>query len=125
MKCSTITSLFTTLFLASTFLFLSNAAYAHDVEPTIKPVISAQGVPLEAEGGPRNVIQERTSITVIQLTNDYLEIVVVNKNGEEVHESNITAYKTTISTESWNVGNYTVITTDAYGDRQDFYINIE
>lgn len=124
MTRSTINSLFTTLFLAFTVLFLSSTAQAHDVEPTLNPV-SAKEVPVEAKGGPRNVIQERTSITVSQSTNDYLEIAVVDASGVNMHFSETTAYKTTISTDEWGTGNYVVITIDAYGDRQDFYIDIE
>lgn len=124
MKYSIITNLFTALLLSFTFLVFSTTAQAHDVEPT-KNSISAQEVPAEAKGGPRNVIQQRSSITVTQPTNDYLEIVVVNQTGNTVYETTTTAHETVISTESWNQGNYTVITTDAYGDRQDFYVTIE
>lgn len=124
MTRSTINSLFITLFLASTILFSSSTAQAHDVEPILNPV-SAKEVPAEAKGGPRNVIQERTSIMVTQSTVNYLEIVVVDESDTQVHSSETSAYKTNISTEGWARGSYVVITIDAYGDRQDFYIDIE
>lgn len=124
MKYSITTNLFATLLLSFTFLVFSTTTQARDVEP-INPTISGQEVPVEAKGGPRSIIQQRGSITVVQPTGDYLEILVVDQTGNTVHESNTTAYETVISTESWSRGTYTVSTTDAYGDRQDFYLTIE
>ncbi len=118
-------SLFTTLLLLSSLLLFSGSAQAHDVEPSLSPATSTKEMLHKERGGTRSLIQLRNSATVTQTENEFLEIVIINETGESVHESTTTALKTVISIENWDSGSYTVITTDAYGDRQDFYMIIE
>lgn len=125
MKRSVITNLFTTFFLASAFFLASNVAQARDVEPPVIPSSDVMEVPTEAKGGPRGLIQERTSINITQPDSEFLEIVVNDQSGNIVHESTTTDRMTMISTESWSEGEYNVITIDLYGDRQDFQVIID
>lgn len=125
MKCLAINNLVTTLFLAFFFLLLSNTTQGKGGKQIVNYTASTKKNLLEAKGGPRNVIQERTSIIVVQPTNSYLEIIIVNQNGKQLYEGSTTTCKTIISTETMAKGECAVITTDIYGDQQIFYINIE
>ena len=103
----------------------SGRAQAHHVEPPLTPSTNIETLSTKERGGTRGLIQLRTSITVTQETDEFLEITAVDDTGVEVHQSTTTALKTVISTEDWDSGNYTIITVDAYGDRQDFFITVE
>ncbi|MFK7796534.1 MAG: hypothetical protein AB8E82_03710 [Aureispira sp.] len=125
MNSSRITDLYTILILVLTFSLSSNITHANDVEPLLNPSVGIKTTPTDANGGPRGVIQERTSIIVEQLTNDNLTITINDANGNQVHETVTTALRTVISTDGWNAGNYVVITKDDYGDEQYDYITID
>jgi hypothetical protein len=125
MKRSIITSLFAPLLVTLILAMFNSSAQAHHVEPPLDPSIGIETLSTKERGGTRGLIQLRTSITVTQPENDYLEITAVDQAGIEVHHSTTTALKTQISTESWDSGSYTIITVDAYGDYQNFYIIVE
>lgn len=125
MNSSKVTDLYTILILVLVFSLSSNITHANDVEPELKPSVGIKTTLTDANGGPRGVIQAKTSIIVEQLTNDNLTITINDANGNQVHESVTTALRTVISTDGWNAGNYVVITKDDYGDEQYDYITID
>lgn len=81
-------------------------------------------------GGPRNVIQERTStgvmqIGVIQRTAERLSITVVNEDGVVVKRLDTEDIVVTISTAGWEAGEYTVQTIDDNADYQENTITVD
>jgi PPE-repeat protein len=127
MNSSIITDLYTLLFVVLTFSLSSNIAYANDVEPRLNPSIDITIAPKDAKGGPRGVIQERSTSTIIvqQLNNDQLTITINDANDNQVYHTVTTELVTVISTAGWSAGNYVVITKDSYGDAQYDYITID
>lgn len=90
--------------------FTANAAVATTIVPP---------------GGPRNVIQERSAIEVIQPTAEHLSITVVDEDGVVVASSTTESAVSTISTIGWESGEYTVQTIDDNADYQESTITVD
>ncbi|MGH1335969.1 MAG: hypothetical protein ACRBFS_07555 [Aureispira sp.] len=76
-------------------------------------------------GGPRNVIQERSAIEVIQPTAEHLSITVVDEDGVVVARATTESAVATISTAGWESGEYTVQTIDDDADYQENTITVD
>lgn len=76
------------------------------------------------EGGPRDIIQFMTSVTIVQPQSETLDIVI-KLNGAVVHATTTTQLQTNISTSGWSPGDYIVETVSLDNDYQELYFTIE
>lgn len=78
-------------------------------------------------GGPRTVIQAHTDgpIEVTQATNEHLDIVIEDENGNIVATTTTEDAVSTISTTGWSAGEYTVKTIDENAVYQEDVIDVE
>lgn len=70
--------------------------------------VSTNAATLSLEGGPRHIIHAYSGVKVVQPSHDALTVTVTNENGEIVAEATTTDLQTSISTEGWEEGHYTV-----------------
>ena len=113
-----VSKIFIILLVTLTFSF--NATAATNLATNNVSVESEQ-----VEGGPRVVIQAMTTITVEQSTATYLEITIVDSEGNSVIVSETEEVSIVISLEELDKGAYTVETVDGNGDYQEFSIVVE
>lgn len=77
------------------------------------------------DGGPRDVVQTRTEVDIIQPTPTNLYITILDEDGAaEINEVS-SSLETIIPTTDLEEGNYTIETVDDYGVFQEFSIEIE
>lgn len=76
-------------------------------------------------GGPRNIIQLNTAIEITQPTAKHLSITVVDEDGLVVKTSSTEDASTTIPTDGWESGEYTVQTIDDNADYQEDIITVD
>lgn len=80
---------------------------------------------LEIEkGGPRDVVQTMVDVVVIQSTNNYLKISIVNSEGQVLIEQETEETKTVLSIGGLKAGTYRVETVDREEDYQEFVIEV-
>lgn len=99
-----------TLFTLLTITFTANAHIANNGKPY---------------GGPRGLIQERTSVELTQPTPNHLEITVVDEDGKVVTTVTTDDAIATISTVGWTKGDYTVQSIDDNSDYQEHTITVD
>lgn len=80
-----------------------------------------------APGGPRGVIQAYTDgpIEVTQATNEHLDIIVEDEDGNVIVATTTEDAVSTISTAGWDAGEYTVKTIDENAVYQEDVIDVE
>ena len=76
-------------------------------------------------GGPRNVIQERSVIEVVQPAAEHLSITVIDEDGVVVITTSTETTVATISTAGWESGEYTIQTIDENADYQESTVTVD
>ena len=88
--------------------------------------VKASVMPPSLDGGPRAVIiRAATSLEVRQSVPEHLDITIEDEHGNIVAVSSTEDLQTTISTNGWADGEYTVKTIDDNADYQEITIVIE
>jgi len=106
-----------TIFFASLSLTTANVSTTGLTELKIGEVV--------IEGGPRDVVQTKVDVTIIQPTASNLNITIVDANGVTVIVETTRTEETTISTIDLEDGDYIIETIDDDGDYQEFAIKID
>lgn len=75
-------------------------------------------------GGPRDVVQTMTDVTVSQQQIDNLYITVIKVGGGIQCKATTDSLHTIISTEEWDPGDYRIETIDDFNVYQEFYITV-
>jgi hypothetical protein len=111
-----------TSFAQFVFCLFTLVALTFDVGAFISKGFTAPG-----DGGPRGVIQEYTGgpIEVTQASDEYLDIIVEDENGNVVTTTTTQDAVSTISTAGWDAGEYTVKTIDNNAIYQEDVIDVE
>lgn len=97
------------------------------VNASVLPVETQEGqqqVDEKIEGGPRDVVQNMASVTILQPQTDMLYITVVKANGDFQCKATSDDLSIVISTEGWDAGDYVIETMDDSNVYQEFYITI-
>ncbi|BDS09766.1 hypothetical protein [Aureispira anguillae] len=79
----------------------------------------------DAKGGPRDVVQTMTDVTVLQTETNHLHVTVIKTGGEVMYELTSENLETTISTNGWESGDYIVETVDDLDIYQEFSITVD
>lgn len=101
-----------------------NANTSSDIVSNKVPTFSAQ-LNMKVEGGPRDVVQLMTDVTIFQPETTNLQLNVVNSKGEVLLQMNSNKLKTVISTKGWDAGEYVIETIDDEDIYQEFVITVE
>ncbi|BDS09767.1 hypothetical protein [Aureispira anguillae] len=75
-------------------------------------------------GGPRDVVQTMTDVTVSQQQTDNLYITIIKVGGGIQCKVTTDRLHTIISTEEWDAGDYRIETIDDFNVYQEFYITV-
>lgn len=111
---------FSKIFVLSLALFFSSFSFIANTSN-----INAATATEEQEGGPRDVVQTRTEVDIIQPTATNLYITILDEDGA-IEISEVSAsLETFISTTDLDEGDYRIETVDDYGVFQEFSIQIE
>lgn len=79
----------------------------------------------DTKGGPRDVVQTMTDVTVLQAETNHLHVTVVKTGGEVMYELTSENLETTICTNGWESGDYIVETVDDLDIYQEFSITVD
>lgn len=77
------------------------------------------------DGGPRDVVQNMADVVVLQPEADVLHVTIVKEGGDVLYTTSSNDLETTISTENWESGEYTIETVDDSNNYQEFLVTID